>query len=137
MAWYYAEHVDADWWNHAESRDDAISGGADLVKPGAKYWIGEGDGHAPFSTLFHDIKDLREFIDDRNEELVYEDAFTAEANLGDDDLQPLFDALTKAWTDFIALHKPTSNQIDFASQEEITRPAEAPAGAAIVKESAQ
>lgn len=123
MAWYYAGSFDADWWRRAESRAEAISAGADMVEPGEKYSIGDGDGHAPFSKLFVDVSDLRGYIDDRNEELAYEDAFSAEANISDEDLRPLVDAINKAWTDFVALHNPRSNLIDFTSQEEITRPA--------------
>lgn len=129
MAWYYAGSFDADRWHRAESKAEAMVGGAEMVEPGEKYSIGEGDGHAPFSKLFVDVGDLQGYIDDRNEELAYEDAFTAEANLSDDDLKPLVDAINKAWTDFIALHKPRSNLIDFTCQEEITRPAQEPVDA--------
>jgi hypothetical protein len=119
-AWYYS--TNEEWWNEAGSRDAAIAEGGDAVDPGEGFWIAQAFPKGPWPTLFHDIDDLAEFIDDRNEDNSFEDAFTEEAGLSKDDLTPLAAAINALWSDFLAKRNPLSRALIIGPSEYVVIP---------------
>lgn len=124
MAWYYCTGDEENWLGDFPTREAAIVEGRDSVGPDAGFMVAQGEAHAPRSVLFDDTGDLAEFFDDRNEDAAFEDPFTAEANLSDDDFRELLAQINAAYGRWLARHNPRSRALHLGPWETI--PPEAP-----------
>jgi hypothetical protein len=116
--WYHETRHDV-WNGPFASRDVAIEMGRDAYDDGAPFKIARGYPRGAWDEIFNDWQDLADHIDGRHEDQSNEDGFTAEANLGKTELQPLCDQINALWKALVDKEKPTGNILDLSNYEDI------------------
>ena len=115
--WPWFISTDEELWH--EGGDTKAQAMALGLSEGGPFFVGQGCYKTPWPKLFSDIGDLVEYINDSNEECVYEDAFCDEAGLSNADIEPLLAKINAAWAEFLAQHKPTSRGMLIINRERV------------------
>ena len=123
MAWFYSTNEEL-WCGDVATREEAISAGRRDHAAGAPFKIAEGRHKGPWPRLFDSVGDLREFIDNANEDNAFEEAFTEEANLSDAAFTEMLAEINQSYDRWLKRHQPISNALDLGATEDIPATAE-------------